>query len=95
MDQLIARWERAAQRAGDEKVRILRIGGQYWATSSSKQLGSYLLQRSSNGWTCECPANREFKVPCKHLWALAEVLALDPLSDMDIEWPPRPVLSAA
>lgn len=84
MEELIKRWESAARRASEEQVRVLELEGQYRATSSSHALGSYLLQRSPLGWTCECVANREYGLPCKHLWALAEALGLDVLSDMDV-----------
>lgn len=86
MEALIQRWQRAAQRADEERVRILDIGGEYRATSSSHPLGSYRLCASVDGWTCECTANSEFGLPCKHLWALADVLGLDVFSDVHILW---------
>ncbi len=84
MDELITRWQHAAERAQDEQVRVLAIGGEYRATSSSHPLASYLLHRTPAGWACECVANGEYGMPCKHLWALAEALGLDVLSDMRI-----------
>ena len=87
MDEIIQRWSRAAQRAADEQVRIIEVDGQYRATSSSRPLGSYLLRRTDAGWTCSCIANGEYEMPCKHLWALAEVLGLDVLADMRVASP--------
>jgi hypothetical protein len=84
MDEIITRWQHAAERAADEQVRVLAIGGDYRATSSSHPLGSYLLHKTPAGWACECVANGEYGMPCKHLWALAEALGLDVLSDMRI-----------
>lgn len=86
--EIIRRWQRAAQRALDENVRVLNINGQYRATSSSHPLGSYLLSNDGAGWTCECIANREYHMPCKHLWALAEALDLDVLKDIHVVWEP-------
>jgi hypothetical protein len=86
MSDILARWRRAAQRAQDEKVRILEIDGQYRATSSSRPLGSYRLWHTPDGWMCECPANYEHGKPCKHLWALSELLDLDVLSDVHVDW---------
>jgi len=57
-------------------------GGEFRATSSSRPFGSYLLNRTADGWSCECPANGEFGLPCKHLWVLAETLQFDLLSDV-------------
>jgi hypothetical protein len=85
---VILRWERAAERARDEQVRIICVDGQYRATSSSQPLGSYVLTRGADGWSCECIANREYGVPCKHLWALAELLDLDVLRDTHVLWNP-------
>ena len=84
MEELIKRWENAARRADEERVRVLELDGRYRATSSSHPLGSYLLHRSPLGWTCECVANSEYGLPCKHLWSLAEALGLDVLTDMDV-----------
>lgn len=84
MNELIKRWQHAAERAAEEQVRVLALGGAYRATSSSQTLGSYLLHRTPAGWACECIANGEYGVPCKHLWALAEALGLDVLSEMRI-----------
>lgn len=89
MEAVIERWQRAAERAAEERVRILLIDGHYRATSSSHPLGSYLLDRTPGGWTCGCLANREYGTPCKHLWALAEALDLDILNDMRITWSPE------
>ncbi|MBV9281868.1 MAG: SWIM zinc finger family protein [Chloroflexi bacterium] len=86
MEGLIARWRNAARRAEEEQVRILSIDGAYRATSSSRPLGSYRLDRTVDGWTCECVANREYGMPCKHLWALAEALGLDVLADVRLDW---------
>jgi hypothetical protein len=95
MDDLIVRWQRAAHRAQDERVRVLKIGDEYRATSSSHPLGSYRLEQTSEGWTCECLANREYHLPCKHLWALAEMIGLDVLSDTRVDIPPAPVATEA
>ena len=83
--KLVHRWERAAQRAQDEGVRILRIGDEYRATSTSHPLGSYVFEHGPEGWTCECIANREYGLPCKHLWMLAEALDLDVLQDVRVD----------
>lgn len=82
MDDVIKRWQRAAQRAELEQVRVLKLDDGYRATSSSRRLGSYSLWRAPDGWACECIANREYGLPCKHLWVLAEMLDLDLLSDI-------------
>jgi hypothetical protein len=86
MSDILARWQRAAQRVQDEQVRILEIDGQYRATSTSRPLGSYRLWRTPDGWVCECPANYEHGKPCKHLWALSELLDLDVLADIRVDW---------
>lgn len=83
-NELIKRWQHAAERAQEEHVRILALGGEYRATSSSRPLGSYLLHRTPEGWMCECTANGEYGMPCKHLWALTEALGLDLISDIRI-----------
>src|SRR5919202_4003720 len=57
VEGIVQRWQRAAQRAADEQVRIIAVNGEYRATSSSTPLGSYLLQKSEAGWTCGCVAN--------------------------------------
>lgn len=85
-EDILRRWQTAAERALDEGVRILEIDGEYRATSSSRPLGSYVLRRSPEGWTCDCVANREYGLPCKHLSVLADSLGLDILSDMRIDW---------
>lgn len=85
---VVLRWERAAERARDEQVRVISVDGQYRATSSSHPLGSYLLTPGAEGWSCECIANREYGMPCKHLWALAELLDLDVLRDTRVLWNP-------
>jgi hypothetical protein len=87
--EIIKRWQRAAQRADEEKVRILEVDGQYRATSSSHPLGSYLLEQTPEGWACECIANHDYMMPCKHLWALGETLGLDVLKDMRVSWNPE------
>lgn len=84
LDQLIARWRRAAERAEEEKVRVMRVGDEYRAASSSTPLASYVLSRTDRGWACECEANAVHGVPCKHLAALADLLDLDVLSDMAV-----------
>lgn len=94
-DQIIDRWQRAAERAQDEKVRVLAVDGEYRATSSSRPLGSYKLTRTQEGWSCECPANREYGAPCKHLWALADALDLDPFTDIHVTWTPGGATSTA
>ena len=87
--EIIDRWRRAAARAEEEKVRIIDVDGQYRATSSSQPLGSYRIQKTPEGWTCECIANGEYGMPCKHLWKLAEDLNLDVLRDMRVIWDPE------
>ncbi|HZU12865.1 MAG TPA: hypothetical protein VFB58_08500 [Chloroflexota bacterium] len=86
---IIERWRRAGERANEEKVRILDLDGTYRATSSSHPLGSYRLEHTPEGWACECIANGEYRMPCKHLWALADALDLDVLRDMRVEWDPE------
>lgn len=83
---IIERWQRAAERARDERVRVIAVGGEYRATSSSQALGSYRLTQGPEGWACECVANKEYGMPCKHLWALAEAIDLDVLRDISILW---------
>jgi hypothetical protein len=95
MEAVIARWQRAAERAAEERVRIVLIDGHYRATSSSHALGSYQLEKTSGGWTCGCIANKEYGTPCKHLWALAEALDLDILNDMHVTWTPETAESEA
>jgi len=95
MEAVIQRWQRAAERAAEERVRILLIGGHYRATSSSHTLGSYELEKTPAGWACSCRANREYGTPCKHLWALAEALDLDVLTDTHVTWTPEQVESEA
>jgi hypothetical protein len=87
--EIIQRWQRAAQRAEEEKVRVVTVDGQYRATSSSHPLGSYLLEHTPEGWACECIANHDYMMPCKHLWALADALNLDVLKDMRVSWNPE------
>jgi hypothetical protein len=97
MDDIIKRWQRATERADVEQVRVIEVGGEYRATSSSSPLHSYVLRSTDRGWACECIANREFMMPCKHLAALATVLGLDLIADMRIELPldAAPVVQAA
>jgi hypothetical protein len=95
MEAVIERWRRAAERAAEERVRILLVDGHYLATSSSHPLGSYLLEKTPGGWACGCIANKEYGTPCKHLWALAEALDLDILSEMQVTWSPEPEQSDA
>ena len=85
MEDILRRWQRAAERADVEQVRIIGLDGQYRATSTSTPLASYRLERSDRGWTCECIANREYMLPCKHLAALAGILGLDRLGDTRVE----------
>jgi hypothetical protein len=85
MADLLQRWKRAAERADEEQVRILLVGGEYRATSTSTPLASYGLSRTEAGWTCECVANREHGLPCKHLSKLADVLGLDVLMDISVD----------
>lgn len=88
VEDLVKRWRRAAERAAEEQVRILRFDTGYVATSTSRPLGYYRLAHSPSGWSCECTANAGYHLPCKHLSALADVLDLDILSDVQVEWPP-------
>jgi hypothetical protein len=87
VDEIIERWRRAAQRAADERVRIIEVDGRYRATSSSRPLGSYLLEKTDAGWACSCIANGEYGMPCKHLWVLAEAMGLDLLSEVRVMSP--------
>lgn len=92
--EIIQRWQRARERADEEKVRIVAVDGEYRATSTSHPLRSYLLEQTPDGWTCECIANHDYMMPCKHLWSLADVLHLDVLRDMRITWNPEAALVA-
>src|ERR671933_226407 len=82
MQELVRRWQRAGMRASEEAVRVVRVGDEYYASSSSKQLGSYHLTCTSEGWTCECIGNAKYGLPCKHLAALATALDLDVLAEI-------------
>jgi hypothetical protein len=93
--EIIRRWQRAAQRAEEEKVRILDVEGEFRATSSSLPFGSYGLAKTPEGWACECIANHDYMMPCKHLWALADALNLDVLTDMRVSWTPETAELAA
>lgn len=95
MDEIVRRWRRAAERVDTEQVRVIAVGGEYWATSSSRLLGSYRLRPTDHGWTCDCVANREYMLPCKHLAALAAALNLDVLADMRIELPSEEQIHSA
>jgi hypothetical protein len=86
MLDVIQRWRRAAERAAEQQIRILRVDGRYLATSASHPLGFYELYQAESGWTCNCPANGEYGLPCKHLWVLTEQLGLDPLVDVALDW---------
>jgi hypothetical protein len=90
MNDLIDRWTRAAERAAEEQVRVLAIDGHYFATSSSQPLRAYRLERGEHGWRCQCVANGDHGMPCKHLWALCETLGLDVLSDVSVGLPESP-----
>jgi len=81
IEDLIKRWQRAGVRAQEEKVRVIELNGEFRATSSSQPLESYRLWPSEYGWACECQANQEHHVPCKHLAALADLIGLDLLAD--------------
>lgn len=85
MDEIVKRWRTAAERALEEQVRIVEIGGQLHATSSSVPLGSYPITQTDEGWGCGCIANAVYGLPCKHLSVLAEALDLDVLSDMRVD----------
>jgi hypothetical protein len=96
MDEIIKRWQRAAERADVEHVRVIEVDGEYRATSSSSPLRSYALQHSDRGWTCGCIANREYMLPCKHLAALASILDVDLIADTRVDVPDdAPVLVAS
>jgi hypothetical protein len=86
LDEILRRWQRATERADVERVRVIEMGGEYFATSSSTPLRSYHLQRTDRGWGCECTANQH-GLPCKHLAALADTLDLDVLADMRVDMP--------
>ena len=86
MDDIVKRWQAASERALDEGIRIVDIGGRHYATSTSQPLGAYELSRTAAGWGCSCIANREYGMPCKHLAALAQQLDLDLIGDMRIDW---------
>jgi hypothetical protein len=92
---IIQRWQRAAQRADEEKVRIVEVGGVYRATSSSHPLGSYVLEKTAEGWACACIANHDYMMPCKHLSALADTLGLDVLTEARVAWTPEAAEIAA
>jgi hypothetical protein len=85
MDDLVKRWQRAAERASEEQVRVLQLPDGLYATSSSQPLRAYRLRPEPDGWTCECTANQTHHLPCKHLAALADALDLDVLSDMRVD----------
>jgi hypothetical protein len=85
MDELIKRWQAAAVRAQEENVRVILLAGGYFAASSSHPLKAYHLDPSPAGWGCECVANADYHLPCKHLAALAQVLDLDLLADMRVD----------
>lgn len=93
IDELVRRWQRAAERADMEQVRILDLNGEYRAASSTRPLASYALHKTERGWACECEANALHGVPCKHLAALADVLDLDVLADMAVDVAPAEVSS--
>jgi hypothetical protein len=96
MDEIIKRWQRAAERADVEQVRVIEVDGEYRATSSSSPLRSYALRRSDRGWTCECIANRDYMLPCKHLAALAAVIDVDLIAETRVDVPDyAPVLVAS
>jgi hypothetical protein len=95
MEDLVRRWQRAAERASEEQVRVIQLPDGLYATSSSQPLRAYRLHRESGGWACECVANEMHHLPCKHLAALADVLDLDVLSEMRVDWPPAGVKAAA
>jgi hypothetical protein len=86
MSNIIDRWRHAAERALEEGIKVIRLGDEYRATSASTPLASYRLYPTPEGWACECMANSEYGVPCKHLWALADALDLDVLADMRVDW---------
>lgn len=86
MDELVRRWQAASERALDEKIRIIEIDGKRYATSTSQPLGAYELTLTEEGWGCSCIANREYGMPCKHLAALAQVLGLDLLGEVRLDW---------
>ena len=96
MDDILKRWQRAAERADVEQVRVIEVDGEYRATSTSTPLRSYRMQHTDHGWACECIANHEHMLPCKHLAALASILDLDVIADMRVEVQPETVpLTAA
>jgi hypothetical protein len=88
LDDLVRRWQSAAVRAQEEGVRVLCIGGEYYASSTSHPLGSYHLRHSDEGWICACQANADYGMPCKHIAALAAVLSIDLVADVRLVWPP-------
>ena len=85
MQEIVERWRRARERALEERVRVLEIGGKFFATSSSRPMGTYELRRTEEGWSCSCVANEQYHNPCKHLAALAEVTDMDLLSDVRLD----------
>jgi hypothetical protein len=95
MEELVRRWQRAAERASEEQVRVIQLSDGLYATSSSQPLKAYRLRHERDGWACECIANAEHHLPCKHLAALADAFELDVLSDMRVDWPPAGVRAAA
>ncbi len=95
MNEIIERWRRAAQRADIEKVRVIKVGEDFLATSTSTPLHSYALRRTNGKWSCECVANTEHGLPCKHLAALASIFQLDVLFDVRLSLPSEEAVEAA
>lgn len=85
MQEIVKRWRRARERAMEERVRVVEIDGKFFATSSSRPMGTYELRCTEEGWTCSCVANEQYHTPCKHLAALAEMTDLDLLSDVRLD----------
>lgn len=73
----------------EERVRIVNVEGRFFATSSSTPLGTYELRRTDEGWGCTCVANEQYRNPCKHLAALADVTEIDLLSGVRLDFDAR------
>jgi hypothetical protein len=95
VDEIIRRWQRASERASEELVRVVRLSDAYFATSTSQPLKAYRLLPTADGWACDCVANAEYHLPCKHLAALAEALDLDVVSDTRVELPSHQEIDSA
>ena len=67
MTTIETRWENAARRVREERVRPIRLGrGTYLVASSSRAGHGYLVHVDADGAVaCTCPA-AQWDFPCKH-----------------------------